>query len=391
MVEKTIVAKDRYSLAADLRKPGTEVIFIHPMKSHKWNWKEINNLFSNVKLREKIIFARNLSAMVEAGLPMSRALHILKRQTKNEKMKSILKDLSEGIEKGNTLSSGISSYPKVFPDLFVAMVQAGEQSGTLASSLEVVGTQLEKDYNIRKKIKGAMIYPSIVISAMFIIGILMFIYVVPTLTATFSQLGAKLPLSTRIIIRISDFLANDTAIALGLMLTIIVGAFFFLRSDRGKRMKNLAVLYIPVINTIVKQSNSAYMSRTLSSLLSSGVEVVEALKITKKVVPNIYFRSIIDEAGENVKKGEALHVAFNKNEKLYPILVGEMIEVGEETGQLNNMLERMADFYENEVEVATKDVSTIIEPVLMLVIATAVGFFAISMITPIYSLSSSIG
>ncbi|HET8574977.1 MAG TPA: type II secretion system F family protein [Candidatus Paceibacterota bacterium] len=390
VVEKTTVAKDRYTLQEDLKKAGTELISIHEVKEKKWNFKDLNNLLATVKLREKIIFARNLAAMVEAGLPMSRALSVLRRQTKNAKMQKMLDEFAQNIESGNTLSSGLAKYPKIFPELFVAMVRAGEQSGTLPQSLEVVGNQLEKSYNMRKKITGAMIYPSIVISAMVVIGILMFIFVVPTLTSTFSSLGAQLPASTRMIIAVSNFLAKDTVLALGLIIAVIIGVFLFFRTERGKRTYHFCVLYVPVIKNIVKESNAAYMSRTFSSLLASGVEVIEALKITRQVVPNVYFRKVIDEAIICVEKGEPIHQAFAEHDNLFPLLVGEMMEVGEETGQLIKMLERLAIFYEGEVEIATKDMSTIIEPILMLVIASAVGFFAVSMITPIYSLSNSI-
>lgn len=235
-----------------------------------------------------------------------------------------------------------------------------------------------------------MIYPSIVISAMFAIGIFMFIYVVPTLTATFEDMNAELPTSTKLIITVSDLLAEHTMISLLVIAAVIIGVFLFLRTKYGKKSLDFSLLYIPKIKTLVKQSNSAYMSRSLSSLLSSGVNVVEALNITRDIVPNIYFQRVIEDAEKRVQKGDPLHAAFSEREDLYPVLVSEMMEVGEETGQVSNMLERLANFYEDEVEVATQDMSQVIEPILMLVIASAVGFFAVSMITPIYSLSSSI-
>lgn len=389
VVKKTTSAKDRYTLLDDLKKGDTEVISVKEVK-RSWNFGDLNNSLVKVKLRDLVIFSRNLAAMIEAGLPLSRAFSILKRQTKNAKMQKVLSSFIEDIENGRNLSDGMKDWPKVFPSVFVSMVRAGEESGGLVESLRVLGDQLEKSYNLKKKIKGAMIYPSIVLIAMFAIGIFMFIYVVPTLSSTFKAMGADLPPTTVAIIAVSDFMSANIFLSLGIIVAVVVAATIFFKSAAGKRTLDFSVLYVPKIKTIVKQSNSAYMSRTFSSLMSSGVGVIEALDITKGVVNNIYFKRVIDDAKKRVEKGEPIHVAFAENEHLYPILVAEMIEVGEETGKIADMLERLAIFYEDEVQTATKDMSQIIEPVLMLVMAIGVGFFAVSFITPIYSLSSTI-
>lgn len=386
-----IEATDKFSLAAQFRGEGKVVISIDEFKQKDYFKLEVlNEMLSRIKLQDKIIFARNLSAMINAGLSLSRALGVLERQTTNLKFKKVLQSLTDNISKGKSLSDGMKEFPKVFPPLFVSMVGAGEESGNLADSLLIVGNQLEKTYLLKKKIKGAMIYPAIVISAMIVIAILMFIFVVPTLSETFKSMNVELPTSTAIIIGISEFLANHGILALLIVVIIVTILTILARTPKGKRYAELTLLHLPVISKLVKESNSARTARTLSSLLSAGVDVVEAISITKSVVQNSFYKDVLDKAGENVQKGIALSAIFMENSKIYPVLVGEMIEVGEETGKLSDMLLRVAEFYENEVDTATRDLSTVIEPILMVVIGGGVGFFAVSMITPMYSIMTNI-
>lgn len=386
-----IEATDKFSLAAQFRNEGKIVISIDEFKQKDYFKLEvINEMLSRIKLQDKIIFARNLSAMINAGLSLSRALGVLERQSANLKFKKVLQSLTDNISKGKSLSDGMKEFPKVFPPLFISMVGAGEESGNLADSLLIVGNQLEKTYLLKKKIKGAMIYPAIVISAMIIIAILMFIFVVPTLSETFTSMNVELPMSTAIIIGISNFLANHGVLALLIVVIVVTVLVILIRTPKGKRYGELTLLHLPIFSKLVKESNSARTARTLSSLLSAGVDVVEAISITKSVVQNSFYKDVLDKAGENVQKGIALSAIFMENSNLYPVLVGEMIEVGEETGKLSDMLLRVAEFYENEVDTATRDLSTIIEPILMVVIGAGVGFFAVSMITPMYSIMTNI-
>lgn len=386
-----IEATDKFSLAAQFKNEGKIVISIDEFKQKDYlNLKVINEVLSRINLQEKIIFARNLSAMINAGLSLSRALGVLERQTTNLKFKKVLQALTENISKGKSLSDGMKEFPKVFPPLFISMVDAGEESGNLADSLLIVGNQLEKTYLLKKKIKGAMIYPAIVISAMIVIAVLMFIFVVPTLSETFKSLNVALPTSTSIIIGISEFLANHGILALLIVIVTVAFLVIVVRTPKGKQYAELVLLHLPIISKLVKESNSARTARTLSSLLSAGVDVVEAISITKSVVQNSYYKNVLTAAGENVQKGIPLSSIFMEHNDIYPVLVGEMIEVGEETGKLSDMLLRVAEFYENEVDTATRDLSTIIEPILMVLIGGGVGFFAISMITPMYTIMSGI-
>lgn len=384
-------ATDKFSLAAQFKNDGKIVISLSEFKQKDYFKLEVlNEMLSRIKLQDKIIFAKNLSAMLNAGLSLSRALGVLERQTTNLKFKKVLQSLVDNISKGKSLSDGMKEFSNVFPPLFVSMVGAGEESGNLADSLLIIGNQLEKTYLLKKKIKGAMIYPAIVITAMIIIAVLMFMFVVPTLSETFKSMNVALPTSTAFIIGMSDFLVNHGILALLIVVIVITAVVLFVRTPKGKRYMELTLLHLPVISKIVKESNSARTARTLSSLLSAGVDVVEAIGITKSVVQNSYYKDVLEKAGENVQKGIPLSSIFMEHSDIYPVLVGEMIEVGEETGKLSDMLLRVAEFYENEVDTATRDLSTIIEPILMVVIGAGVGFFAVSMITPMYTVMSGI-
>jgi type IV pilus assembly protein PilC len=351
---------------------------------------KINNFLGKVKLQDRITFARNIAAMLAAGLALSRAISIMERQTKNIKFKTILQDLNEEIGKGATFSSALAKYPKVFSNLFVSMVRAGEESGGLSDTLTVVADQMEKTYLLIKKIKGAMIYPAIILSAMVLIGILMMIFVVPSLTATFRDLNVQLPMSTRIIIGVSDFLKNHLVIFIFLFVGGIASFISAAKTTWGNRGLDYVTPRVPIIGDIVQEAYAARTARTLASLLQAGVEVVTALTITKDVLDNTYYKEVLGEAQKEIEKGAPMSAVFMKHEEIYPILVGEMMSVGEETGALAEMLSKLAVFYETEVDQKTKDLSTIIEPFLMLFIGAGVGFFAIAMISPTYSVLSNI-
>lgn len=393
-VVETVEAADRYAVYEVARTNGHTVSSIEETKpfslKHLLNTDKINYYLSRVKLDELVMITRNLGSMLDAGLPLSRALSVVERQSKNPRLKGTMAELRQSISRGEPFYTGLKQFPNVFSPLYVAMVRAGEESGSLAPSLKSIGTQLERSANLRKKIKGAMIYPAIVISVMLIIGTLMMIYVIPTITATFLKLEIDLPITTRIIIWTSNFLQNHGLITLIGLIASVAAIISYSRTMPGKRTFHFLLIHFPIIGNLAKETNAAYTSRTLSSLLSSGVDVVGAINITEDVLQNVYYKDVLKKAAEKVEKGDPLSGTFIEEEKLYPILVGEMISVGEETGQISGMLSQVADFYENEVEQKTKDLSTIIEPILMVTIGAAVGFFALAMIAPIYSITDSI-
>lgn len=384
-------AKDRFELYDVVRREGGRIISMEEESAGGiWSMQYWNARMTRVSEYEKILFARNMGAMLAAGLPLARALAVLERQTKNAKLMEVVSGVASDVRRGETLHGALGKFSNVFSRLMVAMVRAGEEGGQLSESLSVVADQMERMYTLKKKIRGAMIYPVIILVAIVGIGILMMVQVVPTLAQTFAEMNAELPRSTQVVIGISNFLVNYSILAAVIVFTVIGGSYAAAKTALGKRGFDLFFLRMPVIGNIVKEVNAARTSRTLASLLSSGVDVVTSLEITGEVIQNSYFQAVIAEAKVSVAKGEPLSAAFTRREDLYPAFVGEMAAVGEETGQLTEMLKRLAIFYEDEVDRATKDMSTIIEPFLMVFIGGAVGFFAISMISPIYSLSQNI-
>jgi len=270
------------------------------------------------------------------------------------------------------------------------MVKAGEEGGTLASSLKLVSIQMNQTYILRKRVRGAMIYPAILVTLMITIAVLMLIFVIPSLTATFKDLNVPLPLSTKVIITVSDFFSAHTTLFFTGLILFLVGGWAAFRSQKGRQIFDTTSLHIPLIGRLVKETNSARTARTLSSLLTSGVSAILAFEITGEVVQNHHYQKVLKMAGESIQKGNPLYQIFADAEKLYPAFLAEMVGIGEETGKLAEMLMEVAGFYEEEVERQTKDMSTVIEPFLMILVGLAVGFFAVSMISPIYSLSNAI-
>ncbi len=387
MYESETDAADRFAVYKIVKESGGVVISVSEKKSGSAKTlQSFESLISRISTQEKIIFARNLASMIEAGLSVTRSLSVMEKQTKNNKLKKVLNNLNNDVSKGKTLSDSMRSMGDVFSSLFISMVKAGEESGNLAGSLKVVSSQMDKSNQLTKKIRGALIYPGVVLTIMVAIGILMLLYVVPTLSSTFAGLGAQLPASTMFIINLSNFLKNHYIATLVAVLFVALFIFFGGKSKSGKRIADYLILHSPIVGPITKEINSARTTRTLSSLLSSGVDIVVAIEVTRDVLQNSYYKEVLEMAQKTIQKGEPMSDIFIANEKLYPVFVGEMINVGEETGKMAEMLLGVAVYYEEDVDQKTKDMSTIIEPLLMVVMGIGVGFFAVSMLSPMYSL-----
>ena len=386
--ERSVEAPDKFALYKIIREEGGTIVSVKESKGLPGIGASFSfgSLFGGIKTQQKINFAKNLGSMISAGLPVTRALSVMGKQAKSKAFKTLLADLEADVSRGSTLSESLSKRPKVFTPLFVSMVKAGEESGSVSGSLAIVGSQMEKSYLLVKKVRGALIYPAVILAVMVILAILLLIFMVPTLTATFEGIGVQLPLPTRILIFLSDFMVNNTLSVLGAMLALVAGAVMFVRGKTGKELVDSLTLRLPVIGEMIKEVQAARTARTLSSLLSAGVEIVVALDVTIDVMQNHLYKEALIEAREAIQKGEAMSAIFVGYEHLYPLFVGEMIAVGEETGKISEMLLGVAGFYEDEVDQKTKDLSTIIEPILMIVIGLGVGVFAISMLAPTYSL-----
>lgn len=383
--ERTLEIGNRLDLYGVIREEGGTVISIKEARS-RISLASLPSVFGGIKTHQKITFAKNLGMMMNAGLPVTRALSVMGKQSKSKPFKKLLSDLETDVSHGKTLSESLGKQPKVFSPLFVSMVKAGEESGNVSGSLAIVSNQMEKSYLLGKKVRGALVYPAVIISVMIVLAILLLIFMVPTLTATFEGIGVELPLATRVLIYSSDFLVAHTLAVLSAIILLITSLGLFWRSRVGRNLADIISIRIPVIGEMIKEFESARSARTLSSLLSAGVEIIVALDVTIDVLQNHLYKEALTRARTAVEKGEAMSGVFSESSRLYPLFVGEMVAVGEETGKISEMLMGVASYYEEEVDQKTKDLSTIIEPVLMIIIGIGVGVFAISMLAPTYSL-----
>ncbi len=387
----TLEAKDARQLAQILRQEG--LILVRAESEEKETKKKLGfklPFIGGVPLAEKMFFARNLQVMISAGSPLPKAIEILSLQVKSKKFKEALLDIKEEIVKGKSFSDCLANYPNIFSELFQNMIKVAEESGTMDEVLKTLALQMEKENELKSKVKGAMIYPAVIVFVMVAIGILMLITVVPQLAGTFKELGVELPMTTKLIIGLAAFLVNKWY-----FLFLILFSFFFifwqgLKSKSGKRILDTILLRAPIISPIIKKTNAASTVRNLSSLISAGVPLLRSLEIISGTLGNVHYKTAISDAVEKVKKGEKLSEALKNYQNVYPLTVIQMIAVGEETGETASVLKKLAEFYEEEVSNATQNLASVIEPVLMVVIGAVVGFFAVSMIQPMYSMLGSI-
>lgn len=384
-------AASETELAHALREQGfllTSVRLVaaaQPLERKDW-WNDISFDLGFVPLMEKMLFTRHLAVMIGAGLSVSRALEALAQQTKNKTMAKAIVRLGEDVKKGQSLGDSMVKNPKIFSELFVSMVKVGETGGNLEEILKVLAGQMEKDHELRSRVRGAMIYPAVIICAMFGIGALMMTMVVPKLTVIFKEASIDLPLTTQMIIGISDFLSAHWLLGLLFLFLLIVAVRFLVRTKQGREYFDLIFLKLPIFGEMSKKVNSARLARTLGSLIESGVPIVQGLKTVGGTLTNVQFRASLEKAAAEVQKGSPLSQTIKLYPQLYPAMVGQMVQIGEETGTMGAILAKLAEFYEEEVANLTKGLAAVIEPILMVVIGAAVGFFAISMLQPMYSM-----
>ncbi len=385
-----MIAADEKALAQDLRSQGLLLTSFRAIEGENKVSVRFLDRFQSVPLKEKMLFTRNLSVMIASGLTISRALHNLALQTKNKTFKKLLDQVFSDLQAGKTLSEAMGKYPRVFNELFVNMIAVGEVSGNLEQVLDILALQLEKEHDLLSKVRGALIYPCVILVVMIGIGCLMLFYILPKISAVFADLGVELPVTTRFIIALSDFVRGNAILTLAGFIGVILGVRFFFGTGTGKRFFGWVFVRMPVIGNIVIKVNCARFARIYSSLLKSGVAVVTALTIVSKTLTNVHYKEALKVAIEEVERGIDLSKVLVRYPHLFPLLVSQIVEVGEETGKTDMVLERLAEFYEEEVSQITKNMSSIIEPILMLIIGVGVGFFAVAMLQPMYSVLQNI-
>lgn len=383
-------AKDEHSLSQSLKDRG--LVLIRASIAEKTGKSKFNisfNLFG-IPLSEKILMTKNLGVMFSTGLSLVKTFGILANQSKNQTLKSAFLDIQERINKGENLSDALAVYPKVFSEIFVNMVKVGEESGTLDDVFQILSLQLQKEYELKSKIRNAMIYPCIILFVMIIVGIIIVTFVLPNLNIFFTSLNVDIPIYTRILLNVGNFLTNHWYLLILVPLVLVVVGIMIVRTKKGKWFIDALLLKTPILSPIVKKSNSALLIRSLSSLIASGVSLVRSLEISSKTVNNNYFKDALMETSKKIKKGEKLSGALRSYQTLFPVGVVEMVEVGEETGKTSDILKKLSDFYEQQAVNSIEKLTLMIEPLLIIVLGVTVGFFAFSVIGPMYSSLQSI-
>lgn len=343
-----------------------------------------------VTLTQKALLARHLSVMLKSGLTITEALSIAQSSAAG-KLKKILSKVLKSVRSGRSLSSSLEDCGKVFSGLFINAVYAGESSGTLEENLENIAQQLEKERELISKIKGAMLYPIVVLVAAFILMMVLSFVILPKIIPLFEGLKADLPITTRALISFSHFIQAHGAILFLSIVVFIALMGWAVRQKFSKPATHWFFLNLPVIKKLVINANLARFSRTLGTLLKSGINIDEAVDITTHTMSNYYYRKALGRAGQRISKGTELSENLIPFEHLFPVLVVKMIKVGEGSGRLEEVLFYLAEFYETEVDASTKVLSTAIEPILLIFIGLVVGFLALSIITPIYEITGDIG
>lgn len=328
--------------------------------------------------------------MIRAGVPLARALSILSLQTKSRSFKKVITELTEEVRSGMSLSTSMAKRPSIFPELAVAMVGVGELSGNLEKNLEEVAIQMRKDFELKRRVRGALILPAIILTALIGVTILMLTVVLPKLITIFEESDIELPLATRMVVGITGILSRYGFWVALVAVAVIIGLVALLKSDKGKRTFHLLALRMPIVGEIMRKINLARFARTMGSLLGSGISIVKAIEVSSGVVGNVTYRAALLTASTEVKRGTNLHSLLSQHPLLFPPLVTQMVGVGEETGTIETVLHDLADFYEAEVEEILRNMASILEPVLTLMLGLGVGGIALAIIQPIYTLITQV-
>lgn len=386
----TMEARDEHALAQELK--NNDLILIRAVLEDKKN-KNIFSFFTRsakISLSEKLMITRNLQIMVSTGLPLVKSFSLLAGQAKNKGLKRALLDIKEEIGRGESLADSFSKYPQIFSEIFRSMIALGEASGTMENVLQILSLQIEKEHQLKSKIKRALIYPTILSIVMLCAGGIVMTVFVPQIKILFQGLNVELPIYTKALIGMGDFMTQYWYFVLLFIFLLIPIIFKILKTKKGKWAKDTALINLPYFSALVKKTNAALLIRSLSSLISSGIPLAESLQITSRTVSNGYFERALIEAAEKIKKGEELSDALKIHKNIFPFGALETIEIGEETGETATILKKLADFYEEEVIRAADNLSVMIEPILIVFLGIAVGIFALAIMSPLYSVLGTI-
>jgi type IV pilus assembly protein PilC len=378
-----VEAKTKNQAATALMNRKLLVIDIRPISEGSWSY--LQSKIFGVKQDDLVNFTRQLATMINAGLPLSSALSILQEQS-NAAMSSVVTKVLKDVEGGKSLAGALKEHPDIFNRVYIQLVRAGEAGGVLDSVLQRLADTLEKQKDFRAKTKSAMIYPVIVLVAMVVVAFIMMVFVMPQLTQMYQEFEAELPLPTKVLISVSNFMAQFWWVFIGGTIAAVLGLRTWSKTEQGEKAIDQFILKLPVVGVLRKKLVLTEFSRTLALLITAGVSLLESLDIVSEALDSISFREVISQAKDEVEKGVSLSQALEVHD-IFPPILPQMVSVGEETGRIDEILEKLSEYYEKESEYAVKNLTTMMEPMIMIILGVGVGFMAISIIMPIYNLT----
>lgn len=369
-----------------LQNHGLLVIKIAP--TTKFSALEHVVVFDRVSPKELVLFSRQLSTLINAKVPIVQALRILKLQVSSKKLQRIIGEVANKVESGDSLSSALNTYPSVFSNLYVNLVHSGELSGTLDEALAYLATQLEKDYDLRSKVIGAMVYPAFIMFALLVVGFLMFIYVLPPLVSILREAAVELPITTRLLIWSTDFIQRFWWLVIVGIIGSVVGMRIYIHTVSGRYLIDYLKIKTPPFGRLFEKIYMARFARNLSTLIAGGIPIVKALEAVSEIVGNQVYKDAILNTSGQVRNGKSIASALVEGGE-FPVIVAQMVQIGESTGELQQILDKLASFYEKEVEGLLKILTTLIEPIIMVILGLAVAVMVAGILLPIYNLAST--
>ncbi len=386
--------KKGFVIAANVQKAeqllSNNGLIIINLKIQKENiLSKLEGLFNRVSYKDLVLFSRQLSTLVAARVPILQSLRILEVQVDSSGLILIVRNLIADIESGQSLSLAMSRHPDVFGNVYISLVRSGEAAGTVSESLSYLADQLEKDYELRSKVKSAMTYPAFVLSALVIVGVLMFKFVLPKLTSVLKEQGGDLPTISKGLIVFTDFFEVYWWLVLLVLIGSVVALRSFIYSTSGRYLWDKMKIQLPILGPVLQKIYMARFSRNLATLVAGGIPIIQALKIISEVINNVVYRDIMIITAEQVTNGKSISDTLMKFDE-FPPLVTQMVRVGEQTAELDSILLKLSIFYEKEVDSQISTLSSLLEPVIMVILGLGVGLLVAGVLLPIYNLASTV-
>ncbi|MDD3661531.1 MAG: type II secretion system F family protein [Candidatus Dojkabacteria bacterium] len=381
-------AKNRTRVVESLQNKGLIVVKVEEKVAFMNALNEIN--IGGVPMDDKVVFMRQLATMMSSGLPLTQSLEILAAQATNPLFRRVLKDVLTDVEGGSGLAKAFGKQPGVFDDVVLNLIKAGEDSGKLEEVFLRLAEELEKQRNFDAKVKSAMIYPIIIMVTIVAVVALVMVFMIPAIKDIFTEFQSDIPMVTKILIMISDFTRNFWWIVLIILGSLAGGFKYYIDTPTGRRVFDNFKLTVPIFGKLFTKIELAKMTQTLFLLLSSGLPILESLDLVSDSLSNVWFKEAVAHASQEVEKGSSLALPLSREEKI-PLLVSQMIGVGEESGRLDEVMKKMAEYYTNEVDIMTNNLATMIEPIMLIIMGIVVAFIAVAVYMPLFSLAEIVG